>query len=437
MSTETVEAEAKQSPAEPPRVPHVQSQRQIATKGFAMAKYAKEEIDQWTEDDSRNPAESIDFVFTPFAVERLILFGMLVCADSFIFLLAFLPVRAAIALFTFFKSLLTGRRPLLLHLNQVDLMRLALLGFGLLSVWHLDLARLSQVVKITEIKLKMIWMALEFLNKAMTRWGESILHSLVWSMQAKREDRKWPVWWHFVVACGYMAVHPFLLLFHLSVLNLAVAGKSTSFFSLVVLVQFAELKSFGLKTTDARKLTDMCHEDVCERFELLVLVLALFVHNAWPHFTPVGGMPYLLALLAILYFSEMIIDWLKHSAICNTNNLNPGVYLSRLSDLAHPHTHKFQFLKNSLTDTSLALARRIGFWPLPISVVVLKVAYEAISRVGLRAGVQAVLGTWACMLVLHFALRSLVHLASNVYFFRPLDNWLQLHDNLPEKEKEK
>eukprot|EP00727_Mastigamoeba_balamuthi_P011958 m51a1_g7385 hypothetical protein (443) ;mRNA; f:115560-117608 len=408
---------------------------------FRTAPLTRSESTEWlasvrpAEDSAVRPAEAVDFVLAPWAVERLVAFGMLVCADSFVFLVAMLPLRALLALASLAKSLATGRRPLLRYLSEVDLARVALMLVGLAAVWAIDVRRLSDYVRISEIKLKMVWMALEFLDKAMTKWGESIIGALLWALRAKASERKWPVWWHMWVAAVYMVLHPLLLLVHVSVLNLAVSGHKTAFFSLVVLVQFAELKSFGLKNTDGEKLSNMCYEDICERFELLILVSILFVANALPGLNPPQGMRYLLTLLAILYLSELVIDWLKHAAICNTNQYTPGIYLTRLKVLSDAVCSSDG--AGALSDSSLALSRRIGFWPLPIGVVVLKMVCDCAMKVAPTTRLAAVAAAWASLLVLHYALRRVVYAAARSTCFERFDNWLALRDNMEDKQKGK
>ena len=68
-----------------------------------------------------------EFVLVPFFFERMVVLGILVCVDSFLFVVSMLPIRAALALWHLLK-----RRPL--HgVMRWDLQRFALLIIALLT----------------------------------------------------------------------------------------------------------------------------------------------------------------------------------------------------------------------------------------------------------------------------------------------------------------
>jgi hypothetical protein len=306
-------------------------------------------------------------------------------------------------------------------------------------VWRFDLSTLARFVRKSEIKIKMVWMCMEFLDKVLASWGDVILGSLFWALRCREAKRKWSLATHFVVAAWYLSMHSLLLLMHLSVLNIAVGSGNATLLSLVILVQFSEMKSAANKSLDRRKLAAQCDEDITERFQLVVLVGLLFLHNALPSSPipmPTGnaGTTTLVTALAILYLSELAVDWIKHSAVANTNKVLPGFYITHIRGLVRDSTAAPTWA-NPLTDESFSLSRRIGLCPLPLVVIFLKIGLDCMVGLNAWAIAKIIAACWASLVVLRFVLRTALAVAARIEPFAFIDNWLELHDYIPEKPK--
>eukprot|EP01089_Gocevia_fonbrunei_P010730 TRINITY_DN2369_c0_g1_i1.p1 TRINITY_DN2369_c0_g1~~TRINITY_DN2369_c0_g1_i1.p1 ORF type:complete len:247 (-),score=14.61 TRINITY_DN2369_c0_g1_i1:259-999(-) len=160
----------------------------------------------------------------------------------------------------------------------------------------------------------------------------------------------------------YLTLHSLSLLFMVALLDAALQEGYIGLFALLVLVQFAEIKSTVLKDIKEKALYEMCLEDVMERFQLLISLACLFLY--YVTFSVAGldeekDLWYLAKSIITIYLSEVAVDWIKHtSVICYTPNSNHvyarfGFTLSRLA---------VDFEKtNWLTERSRPVATEIGF----------------------------------------------------------------------------
>lgn len=74
---------------------------------------------------------------------------------------------------------------------------------------------------------------------------------------------------------------------------------------------------------------------------------------------------------------ELLIDWVKHAFITRFNELSSDVYKEFTISLAYDMTQTRQ--KHAFSDHSDLVARRMGFIPFPLGVVLIKALYTAIS----------------------------------------------------------
>eukprot|EP01118_Nematostelium_gracile_P000995 TRINITY_DN1099_c0_g4_i1.p1 TRINITY_DN1099_c0_g4~~TRINITY_DN1099_c0_g4_i1.p1 ORF type:complete len:469 (-),score=59.89 TRINITY_DN1099_c0_g4_i1:152-1348(-) len=331
--------------------------------------------EQWTVE---NPQYATDFVFVPLKVERLIVYGMFVCADAFLFIFTLLPIRFVVAIGSSIKILL-GIRKRLYYIQKIDLLRGVLILLSLSVVIHYDTSRWGEFVQNSSIKLKMVWVAMEFLDKLLVSYGNNILGSLFWAVNVDSTIVIRGRWWHFLVAWGYTVVHASVLLLHLSVINIAVHEANKTLLALLVLVQFAEVKAAAMKSTGKAKLFDTCCDDIVERFQLLVYLCYICMHNmrfkSKYYLVPTDSfMEDVFYAAMVIYMSEVAIDWIKHASICSFNHLNPAFYDKTCAKFAmdlgsSPHT-------TFLTDRSFLVSKKLGLFPLPLSVVLFKLIYD-------------------------------------------------------------
>ncbi|KAH3766892.1 transmembrane anterior posterior transformation protein 1 [Pelomyxa schiedti] len=385
------------------------------------------------------PSETLDCLFVPLAVERVILYGMLVCLESLLFTLTILPVRALFHLLQCCFSLLTFSKPSLTFQQQAIVFKGLFIFLAWAIVSRVDVSTLVQLVRHSEMKLKMIWLCLEFLDILFKRYGQTMLGSFFWSLVVPNSKLRWSRFAHFIGAVGYMVLHTMMLMVHMAVLDIAVNSGNTSLLSLVILVQFTEVKAAATKKWKRQQLFEMCADDIVERFSLAVYVAMLFLINLtkehqlgefsveWSDdFVP----------LVILYLSEVFVDWTKHISICNNNAYTPGFYVGKLQLLCQKQlvglrTSPFHH------DHSASTSRHLGLWPLPLTVVVLRVMFPWLFSLRWKITVPMLpLFVWLPLLVLKFANVQLLKIFSTFYPMKYVDGWFDWSDIEPIEEPE-
>lgn len=78
----------------------------------------------------------------------------------------------------------------------------------------------------------------------------------------------------------------------------------------------------------------------------------------------------------IVLFAEILVDWLKHAFITRFNELQVDVYRDYTTSLAYDMAQTRQ--KHAFSDHSDLVARRMGFIPLPLGVVMIRVLANAV-----------------------------------------------------------
>jgi transmembrane anterior posterior transformation protein 1 len=76
-------------------------------------------------------------------------------------------------------------------------------------------------------------------------------------------------------------------------------------------------------------------------------------------------------------FTEFIVDWIKHAFITRFNEIPIDVYREYTISLAYDVTQTRQ--KHAFSDHSDLVARRMGFIPFPLGVVLVKALYHSLS----------------------------------------------------------
>lgn len=140
---------------------------------------------------------------------------------------------------------------------------------------------------------------------------------------------------------------------------------------------FVELKGSVFKKFDKNNLFQLSCSDVRERFHLSVLLFIVVIQTmkefnwSFTHFCVM--LPDCFSVL----FTEILIDWIKHAFITRFNELPEYIYREYTTSLAYDMTQTRQ--KHAFSDHSDLVARRMGFIPFPLGVVLIKAIYSAVS----------------------------------------------------------
>lgn len=303
------------------------------------------------------------------------------CLDAFLYTFTILPLRIALSLLALLANVLVRagtagyRRPRLpvcwTEVLQGGMVLLA--GYGLLQV---DSSRLYHSIRgQSTLKLYVIYNVLEVADKLLCSFGLDILDSLYSSQDfaAERPVSKLRPLPHFLLATAYVLLHTVVLFYQAITLNVAINSYNNALLTLLVSNQFVEIKSAVFKKFEKENLFQLSCADVVERFQLSLYILIIGLRNVAEMRSCVDAefvLGRLLVPLAVVYLSEIAVDWLKHAFITKFNHIHPDVFIRFCSVLAKDFATTRGGDENTLADKSPAVSKRIGFSVFPLACLV-------------------------------------------------------------------
>lgn len=160
-------------------------------------------------------------------------------------------------------------------------------------------------------------------------------------------------------------------------MNVAINSNNKGLLTIMMSNNFVELKGAVFKKFDKNNLFQLTCSDVRERFHLTVLLLIVAIQTmrefSWKSEQFFVMLPDCIWVL----FVECLVDWIKHAFITRFNEIPTDVYKEYTTSLAYDMTQTRQ--KHAFSDHSDLVARRMGFIPFPLGVVLLKALYHALS----------------------------------------------------------
>lgn len=180
-------------------------------------------------------------------------------------------------------------------------------------------------------------------------------------------------------------------------LNVAINSYSNALLTLLLSNQFVEIKSSVFKKFEKENLFQMSCADMVERFQLAFYLTMISTRNlievsgstfsSLPtSFVPVSLSPSFSLLqstfspAAIVFLSEIFVDWLKHAFITKFNHIRPSVYGRFIDVLCRDLlTDQMYGEEQSLVDQSPAVSRRLGFAAIPLSCLAVRVCGQALD----------------------------------------------------------
>ncbi|KAI3435954.1 hypothetical protein D9Q98_002012 [Chlorella vulgaris] len=379
-------------------------------------------------------------VAVPYQLERLMLFGVAVCLDSFLAIFTLLPLRVGVALLALARGILSlpgvrgqgdqagaegegqraGQRVALRGDQLFDLLSAAMSLGVVLFLWNLNAGTLYFWMKdLTQelLKLSVLYTALELSDKICCSFGVDVLEALAASCTqlAAGWDRRaaYNVACDVLVASLLLSLHGATLMSQAMVFGVAMNSKKNTLVALLIAANFTEIKGTVLKRFDATKLYSLACQDVVERFHLL-LVLAFVVVEEMGNSGARTPNPVLLAGCVRIYAGEVVIDIIKHAVLGKFNEIRPGVYREFMRDLCDRVSGA----------QSHNIHKLVGFEPFAPSALFFRIALTAaalrhdggrLQPMRVAAAVPAALGLWALLLLAKLGLGYLLKVAATHY----------------------
>ncbi|KAK4685453.1 transmembrane anterior posterior transformation protein 1, partial [Tremellales sp. Uapishka_1] len=407
--------------------PEVEAEGDKAEEGMSIWELLRDEVgaEEWDGWIVEGKWERIaNFLAVPLAVEKVTLFGALLCLDGFLYNFTILPIRALYASVRFLRRPFAPiPRP---HLHSILRMLLLLIPTAILLV-STDSSKMYHTVRGQDtIKLYVIFNALEIADRLCCAFGQDVLDTLFARETTKKvgkgrkRQQARPVFF-FALSLGYVLTHSLIFFYMLVSLNVAINSYDYTLLSLLISNQFVEIKGSVFKKFEKENLFQiMCAgeyaicssisglittaSDIVERFQLSLMLSVIALRNLIEMagseiaFLPksfIRGKSLLETILSPVLFvilSEMVVDWLKHAFITKFNHVRATVY-DRFTDvlakdvlLARGRGKGKERKQPLLLDQSPLVARRLGFASIPLACLVLRVGVQAVGMLHQHAG---------------------------------------------------
>lgn len=337
------------------------------------------------------------FLKVPVEFEKFMFQAFFHVVDAFLFVFTLLPIRFLLScwfLITRSLSLLLSkfflhqRRPRFSNDHQYpssvlqpaeicDLLRGLILVSATILISYVDTSILYHNIKSQSVlKLYIIFNLLEVFDKLMSTYGCDVLDTLFWTATEPvthydRNKRRFGVLSHLFCAIIYVLGHSLLVLTQATTLNVALNSKNKALLTIMMSNNFVELKGMVFKKFEKNNLFHMSCSDVRERHHFLVLIIIVMMQTLKEYNWDEEQFYVLLPDCMLILISEVVVDWTKHAFVTRFNEIMSEVYREYTITLAYDLMSSK--LKRAYADHSDLMSRRMGFIPLPLAVVVIRV----------------------------------------------------------------
>ncbi|CAH0720049.1 unnamed protein product, partial [Brenthis ino] len=334
------------------------------------------------------------FIKIPQELEKFMAYGFFQCADSLLFVYTFLPLRFVMAFWSFFNRLFRKcfgfcshpRKTILKPAESCDVLKGFILLICSILMCYIDTNMMYHLVKSQSVmKLYIFYNMLEVGDRLFSAFGQDTIDALFWTATEPRGRKRehLGVIPHLIFAVTYVFLHSLLVLFQATTLNVAFNSNNKSLLIIMMSNNFVELKGSVFKKFDKNNLFQVSCSDVRERLHLSVLLFIVVLQTMKEYMWKEERFWILAPDCVLVLTFEVIIDWVKHAFITRFNEIPFGVYREYTVSLAYDVAQTRQ--KYAFSDHSDLVARRMGFIPLPLGVVITRVLVHAVKVDGLAA----------------------------------------------------
>eukprot|EP00172_Hildenbrandia_rubra_P002896 Plantae.Rhodophyta-Hildenbrandia_rubra.ctg4126.p1 GENE.Plantae.Rhodophyta-Hildenbrandia_rubra.ctg4126~~Plantae.Rhodophyta-Hildenbrandia_rubra.ctg4126.p1 ORF type:complete len:630 (-),score=68.02 Plantae.Rhodophyta-Hildenbrandia_rubra.ctg4126:3128-5017(-) len=356
-----------------------------------------------------------NLVQVPMRLERLLLLGTLVCADEFLHLFTFLPLRCIVAVLKhpfilcsrLFRDQLeeqkTERERRLMHESvgtAVDFTQLSILVIASLILNTFDISWIYHNIRgQSVIKIYVVFNVMEIFDRLCCSLGVDVLDSLGWTTTSavqywnRRRSRRrrrgktnhsekalrgfvlsTRVLLDYSFTLMYTSLHAVLLLTWVVALNVAINTQNNALITLLVSNNFVELKGAVFKNYKVQNLFQISCSDAVERFQHGVFLVVMLAYTY--------GDQRLFMVWGIMYLCEILVDWIKHAFVTKFNRIHHRAYqqfsLVICNDI-------MQRRKDSVIRSigGSAVSKRVGFISLPLGALVIRMVSGTMLRTSL------------------------------------------------------
>ncbi|XP_014328139.1 transmembrane anterior posterior transformation protein 1 homolog [Xiphophorus maculatus] len=368
----------------------------------------------------------------PKELEKLMTFGFFLCLDTFLYVFTLLPLRVILALL----RLLTvpccglGGSRLLQPAQVCDVLKgfIMVLCYSMMS--YVDYSMMYHLIRgQSVIKLYIIYNMLEVADRLFSSFGQDILDALYWTATEPKEKKRAHIGVipHFLMAVLYVFLHAILIMVQATTLNVAFNSHNKSLLTIMMSNNFVEIKGSVFKKFEKNNLFQMSNSDIKERFTNYILLLIVCLRNMEQFSWNPDHFWVLFPDVVMVITSEVAVDVVKHAFITKFNDISADVYGEYRASLAFDLVSSRQ--KNAYTDYSDSVSRRMGFIPLPLALLLIRVVTSSVKIQG-SLSFMCVLLFYLGMITLK-VLNSIVLLGTSCMFVKEAKMEEKLFDPPP------
>uniref|UniRef100_A0A8C5WSE0 Transmembrane anterior posterior transformation 1 n=1 Tax=Laticauda laticaudata TaxID=8630 RepID=A0A8C5WSE0_LATLA len=338
----------------------------------------------------------------PRELEKLMIFGIFLCLDAFLYVFTLLPLRVFLAMFRFITlpcsslryhlrmGLRMSDRRLLQPAQVCDIFKGVILVICYFMMHYVDYSMMYHLIRgQSVIKLYIIYNMLEVADRLFSSFGQDILDALYWTATEPKERKRAHIGVipHFFMAVLYVFLHAILIMVQATTLNVAFNSHNKSLLTIMMSNNFVEIKGSVFKKFEKNNLFQMSNSD-----------------HLWVLFPDV----------CMVIASEVAVDIVKHAFITKFNDITADVYSEYKASLAFDFVSSRQ--KNAYTDYSDSVSRRMGFIPLPLAVLLIRVVTSSVKVQGVLSYSCVIL--FCCGLISLKVLNSIVLLGKSCHYVK-------------------
>ncbi|KAI0463142.1 hypothetical protein LJB42_003161 [Komagataella kurtzmanii] len=343
----------------------------------------------------------------PFYLEQFMSFGLVYCLNSFLTLLTIIPLRVLMVSILKLRAAFTNSVPGRYRFKREDVTWILLLLSSSIAISSIDTSKIYHNIKAgTVIKLYVMVSVLEVADKLLSSLGQDILRV---SFNFPLERSLSCAGKCFLVALlstTYISVHACVFVYQIMSLNVAVNSYSNALLTLLLSVQFAEIKSAVFKRLEREGLFQMACADLYERFQLFLMLFIISVRNLVQLLMStefsirsrslgenIAISPVVISWIGMLMGpsfavigSELLVDWLKHLYIGKFNRIKPQIYRRYTRILSQDFLREYR--QNdpdctnppATTESFATMNIRLGLPLLPITVAFCKMVISSVRK---------------------------------------------------------
>uniref|UniRef100_A0A9L0TAJ5 Transmembrane anterior posterior transformation 1 n=1 Tax=Equus caballus TaxID=9796 RepID=A0A9L0TAJ5_HORSE len=275
----------------------------------------------------------------PRELEKLMVFGIFLCLDAFLYVFTLLPLRVFLALFRLFTLPCYGFRDrrLLQPAQVCDILKGVILVICYFMMHYVDYSMMYHLIRgQSVIKLYIIYNMLEVADRLFSSFGQDILDALYWTATEPKERKRAHIGVipHFFMAVLYVFLHAILIMVQATTLNVAFNSHNKSLLTIMMSNNFVEIKGSVFKKFEKNNLFQMSNSDIKERFTNYVLLLIVCLRNMEQFSWNPDHLWVLFPDVCMVIASEIAVDIVKHAFITKFNDITADVYSEYRASLA-------------------------------------------------------------------------------------------------------